>query len=224
MNAKLVVMLTHNDQTVKNAQEVFEENKDLDVKCWGFKDVGLPVDQMEEVVAAMKAAGKETYLECVSYDEPACRRAAAIAIKCGFDYFCGTIFYDSVYALLETAGTRYMPFCGAVSENPSILQGSADEIIQDAKRLAGKGVYGLDLLAYRAVDTDPETLAERAIREVGVPILVAGSINSFDRILLEEKWHSWGFTIGGALFTAAFAPGEGFRKNLMAVADFTRKH
>ena len=224
MKTKLVIMLTHNDRTVENALEVFEANKDLDVACWGFKDVGLPLEQMKALVDAMKAAGKETYLECVSYDEPSCRRAAGIAVECGFDYFCGTLFYDGVYDMLKAAGAKYMPFCGAVSQSPSILEGSADEIIADARRLEAKGVYGLDLLAYRAVQTDPEALAERVIRESGIPILVAGSINTFDRILLEERWHSWGFTIGSALFTAQFVPGGDFRENLKAVVDFMRAH
>ena len=39
MNAQIIVMLTHNDRTVKNALEIFEESKSLPVQLWGFKDV-----------------------------------------------------------------------------------------------------------------------------------------------------------------------------------------
>ncbi|MCA5960882.1 hypothetical protein LC724_11295 [Blautia sp. RD014234] len=38
---KIIIMLTHNDKTVPNAIEIFEENKDLPIQYWGFKDVGM---------------------------------------------------------------------------------------------------------------------------------------------------------------------------------------
>ena len=38
---KIIIMLTHNDKTVPNAIEIFEENKDLPIQYWGFKDVGI---------------------------------------------------------------------------------------------------------------------------------------------------------------------------------------
>lgn len=69
MKPEIVIMLTHNDLTVKNAMEVFESCKDLPVKNWGFKDVGIPVEEMVELNKAMKAAGKTTFLEVVTYTE-----------------------------------------------------------------------------------------------------------------------------------------------------------
>ena len=56
-------MLTHHDVTVKNAAEIFEACKDLPVKYWGFKNVGLPKDEMKALAGAMKAAGKTTFLK-----------------------------------------------------------------------------------------------------------------------------------------------------------------
>ena len=46
MKADLIIMLTNNDITVSNAAEVFESCKDLPAKKWGFKDVGLPKEEM----------------------------------------------------------------------------------------------------------------------------------------------------------------------------------
>ena len=70
MRPDIIIMLTHHDVTVPDAAEVFEQCKDLDqVKLWGFKNVGLPKDQMKALVQAMKAAGKTTFLEVVTYDE-----------------------------------------------------------------------------------------------------------------------------------------------------------
>ena len=37
MKQNLIVMLTFNDETVKNAKECFLSCKDLPVKDWGFK-------------------------------------------------------------------------------------------------------------------------------------------------------------------------------------------
>ena len=67
MESKLIVMLTHNDKTVPNALEVFESCKDLSVDFWGFKDVGVPKEEMVKIINAMKTAGKTTFLEVVSY-------------------------------------------------------------------------------------------------------------------------------------------------------------
>ena len=73
----LIVMLTNHDVTVKDAYEVFDQCKDIEsVKHWGFKNVGLPKDEMKRLVQAMKAAGKTTYLEVVTYDEESCLDAA----------------------------------------------------------------------------------------------------------------------------------------------------
>ena len=57
MAINLIVMLTLNDMTVKNAQEVFDSCADTRVKCWGFKDVGLPEREMARLVKAMKKNG-----------------------------------------------------------------------------------------------------------------------------------------------------------------------
>ena len=111
-------MLTHHDVTVKDAGEIFEQCKDLPVKFWGFKNVGLPKDEMKKVAGAMKAAGKTTFLEVVTYDEASCLDGAQTAIDCGFDYLMGTVYYDSVAKLLKENGMAYLPFVGKVSGSP----------------------------------------------------------------------------------------------------------
>ena len=124
-------MLTHHDVTVKNAAEIFEQCKDIEeVKFWGFKNVGLPKDEMKALAGAMKAAGKTTFLEVVTYDEASCLDGAQTAIDCGFDYLMGTIYYDSVAKLLKDNGMEYLPFVGKVSGSPSILEGTNEEIIK----------------------------------------------------------------------------------------------
>ena len=132
MKPEIIIMLTHHDVTVKDAGEIFEQCKDLPVKFWGFKNVGLPKDEMKKVAGAMKAAGKTTFLEVVTYDEASCLDGAQTAIDCGFDYLMGTVYYDSVAKLLKENGMAYLPFVGKVSGSPSILEGTNEEIIQNA--------------------------------------------------------------------------------------------
>ena len=52
---ELIVMLTHNDRTVADAAEIFEACKDSKAQYWGFKEEGLPLDQMKQLYARMKA-------------------------------------------------------------------------------------------------------------------------------------------------------------------------
>lgn len=219
MRPEIIIMLTHNDVTVPNALEIFEECKDLDVKLWGFKNVGLPKDQMKELASAMKAAGKTTYLEVVTYDEASCLDGAQTAIDCGFDVLCGTIYYESVHKLLNEAGVKYMPFVGKVSGSPSILEGTNEEIIANAHDLMAKGIKGFDILAYRHV-VDGEKLAREFCAAVDAEICIAGSISSYARIDTMFDIGPATFTMGSALFTKNFVKDGSFRDNLKAVVDY----
>ena len=220
MRPDIIITLTHHDVTVPDAAEVFEQCKDLDqVKLWGFKNVGLPKDQMKALVQAMKAAGKTTFLEVVTYDEASCLDGAQTAIDCGFDYLMGTIYYDSVAKLLAANGMDYLPFVGKVSGSPSILEGTNEEIIQNAKDLMAKGIKGFDILAYRHV-VDGEKLAYEFCEAVDAQICIAGSINSFKRIDTMFDIGPWTFTMGSALFEKKFVPSGSFRDNLIAVAYY----
>lgn len=216
MNAKLIVMLTHHDKTVVNAKEVFETVKDLPVQCWGFKDVGLPREQMAELLDAMKAAGKTTYLEVVSYSEEECMRGAKLAVELGYDCLMGTIFYPSVWEYLKKSNIKYMPFVGKVHGSPSVLEGSVAEIIDEGRKLAAEGVYGFDILAFRHVE-DPEKLAKEFVGAMEVPVVIAGSINSRERMKFVEDIGAYGFTMGSALFEKDFVSDGSFRDNLAAV-------
>jgi len=219
----LIVMLTYNDVTVKNAYDVFDECKDLPVKNWGFKNVGLPKDEMKRIVSAMKAAGKTTYLEVVTYDEASCLDGAKTAVECGFDILMGTLYYESVHKYLEEHGIEYSPFVGKVSGSPSILEGTNEEIIANAHDLMKKGITAFDILAYRHV-VDGEKLAYDFCAAVDAKIVIAGSISSFHRIDVMFDIGPYGFTMGSALFDKKYVPDGDFRTNLKAVADYMEKH
>lgn len=222
MSPQLIVMLTRNDQTVKNAIEVFQECRDLPVTHWGFKDIGLPEREMKRLVREIRAAGKSPVLEVVSYREDECLSAARLAVECEFDYLMGTVFYKSVFTMIKSAPIKYFPFCGSVSGHPSVLEGSILDIVAEAKRLQETGVDGFDLLAYR-YRGDAEELARQFIAGVRVPVVLAGSINDFGRLDAVKRLGPWGFTIGGAFFDGAFKKGGSFREQIQTVLHYLAK-
>ena len=57
MLEKIIIMLTHNDKTVPDAIEIFDENKDLPIQYWGFKDVGMEPAKMKILCDKMHEAG-----------------------------------------------------------------------------------------------------------------------------------------------------------------------
>lgn len=97
MDINVLAMLTNHDKTVKDAYEVFEANKDSKVKCWGFKDIGIPEKDAIELIKKMKREGNVTLLEPLVESESECLKAAQLAIDCQFDYVIGMAFYESVH-------------------------------------------------------------------------------------------------------------------------------
>ena len=221
MKPEFVLMLTHNDQTVGNALELFQECKNTPVVNWGFKDVGLPPAEMENLVHKMKEEGKTTFLEVVSLSEEEGLAGAKIAVDAGFDNLMGTVFFDSILAYLNGKPVKYYPFPGHVFSHPSVLDGEIEEIVEHALDLEKKGVHGLDLLSYRYIG-DGSALLRAVVEATQVPIVSAGSIDSYERIT--EVWSAgaWGFTIGGALFDKKFVPEGSFKDNILGVCDWLK--
>jgi len=222
MKPEFILMLTHNDTTVKEALNIFRECRDTPVLHWGFKDVGLPPDEMKTLVREMKAAGKTTYLEVVSLSEEEGLHGARIAVDAGFDVLMGTVFFDSILEYLNGKPIKYYPFPGHIYSHPSILDGTIEEIVAHARFLESKGVPGMDLLSYRYVG-DAALLLREVVKATKVPIVSAGSIESYKR--LAEVWQAgaWGFTIGSALFDKKFVPDGSFLENILAVCNWLEK-
>ncbi len=219
MKPELIIMLTHHDQTVANAITLFNDVKDISVRCWGFKDVGLPIEQMIQLVKQMKQAGKTTFLEVVSLSEAEGLRGAKLAIEAGFDILMGTVYYESIHTMVKSSSLKYYPFAGHVYSHPSILDGSIEEIVQNAQFLEAQGVDGLDLLTYR-YGGDASKLLQEVVKAVNIPVVSAGSIDSFERIKEVQRANAWGFTIGSAFFEHKFVPNGSFRQNIQAVWEW----
>lgn len=202
-NLNLIVMLTHNDKTVKNSFKIFEECRNSKAKLWGFKEKPLPVDEMKKLYKYMKKCGKMTFLEVVEYTEKEGLEGAKLAVECGCDILMGTVFFDSINEFCKSNNLKYMPFVGKVTQRPSILEGDINEIIAEAKVYQKKGVYGFDLLGYRYVG-DAVELNKKFVEEIEIPVCLAGSINSYMRLDEVKNVKPWAFTIGSAFFENKF--------------------
>lgn len=217
---ELIVMLTFNDHTVKNAGEIFRQCKDTPVKYWGMKEDGISVREMKEIFAEMKTAGKTTVLEVVAYNEPECLEGAHIARECNCDMLIGTLFFSSVNDFCKKNNIKYMPYVGKVSERPSVLDGTIEEMVKEATEYAEQGVYGINLLGYRHVSAK-FNLSKEFVSYSKVPVCLAGGINGYEILDQVLEISPWAFTIGSAFFQNRF--GENFKAQIETVYNYINK-
>ena len=223
--SKFIFMLTHNDRTVPNAFEVFEEVKAVGLQNIGFKDVGLPFEDLKRLAELINREGLNSFLEVVSEREESCMAAVKQAVKMGVKNVIGVKreYAERAYRILSgIRGVRFYPYVGRVIGIPEVLEGGIGEIVEDAKRFEAMGVDGINLLAYRYVG-DPEELMREVINSVGIDVIVAGSINSFDRIEAVLRAGAGLYTIGTAIFERKFVPGGNLADQVRAVLEFEGK-
>ena len=216
-NSELIVMLTHNDYTVKNAYEIFDQCKNSKAKFWGMKEKGISLEQMKNLYAYMKECGKITVLEVVAYTEKECMEGIKMAAECSCDILMGTQFSDAVNEFCKQNNIKYMPFVGKVTGRPSILENTIEEMINEANKYLEKGVYGFDLLAYRYTG-DSVLLNRKFVSNINAPVCIAGSINCYERLDEVKDTAPWAFTIGSAFFENKFA--ENFNNQINKVCEY----
>ena len=227
MVPKLILMFTLNDMTVPDALDYFEQIKDLPVDYFGFKEIGLEPEKMAELTKRIQKAGFESVLEVVEYDEASILGPAKMAVDMGFDYLMGTIYFPSIWDIVgkgKDKKIKYFPFFGNIYDRPSILDGTIDELVEEAKKLEALGADGFDLLLYRYKYPEKiDELISRVVKEIKVPVVSAGSINSWERLQATIDQKVWGFTIGGAFFEKKFVPDGTYRDNVKAVVDYLKE-
>jgi 2-keto-3-deoxy-6-phosphogluconate aldolase len=132
------------------------------------------------------------------------------------------VLFDSILDYLKDKPIKYYPFPGHIFGHPSIMDGTIEEVVAHAKLLESKGVPGMDLLSYRYIG-DARLLLAEVVKATNVPIVSAGSIDSYRR--MAEVWQTgaWGFTIGSALFDKKFIANGSFLENTIAVCDWLDK-
>lgn len=217
---ELIVMLTHNDLTVHNAYDIFDQCRNSRAKFWGFKEEPLPLEQMKKLFRYMKSCEKTTFLEVVAYSEKECMDGAKKAVECNCDFLLGTTFSDSINEFCRLNHIKYMPFVGEITGRPSVLDGTVEDMIQEAKTYIAKGVYGIDLLGYRYTG-DATRLNREFVANVNAPVCIAGSVNSYERLTELKSIAPWAFTIGGAFFENQF---DGtFQEQINKVCEYVNR-
>ena len=118
---------------------------------------------------------------------------------------------------------KYSPFCGKRRNIPGVMVGTKAEIIAEGIQLQENGVNGINFIPFRHKEEDPIILTREFMANVNLPIIIAGSIDSYARLNLMKEIDPWGFTIGSAFFNGNFAPGGSFRNQVEAVATYMQK-
>jgi hypothetical protein len=215
-------MLTHHDVTIPNALEVFEEIKDTGLKFIGCKDIGLPIEKLQELFRKMKNADMTTFIEVVSNDEEKHFMGVEKAIRVGADYLIGGMprFTRKTLEYLKEkkANLKFFPYIGKVIGHPCVLEGSVDEIVNNGVEFGKMGIHGINLLLYRYTG-NVNLLLDRAIETLKIPLIVAGSIDDFEKIGQMKRKNVWAFTIGGAILEKKFAPEKNIKKQVTAVLN-----
>lgn len=210
-------MLTHNDFTVSNAAEIFEQCRESKAQYWGFKEHPLPLADMKALYQRMRECGKTTFLEVVAYTEAEGLEGAQMALECGVDILMGTCFTDKICDFCRAHNMKYMPFVGKIEGRPSVLYGTIEGMVAEAREYISKGAYGIDLLGYRFTG-DAVELNRTLVREVAAPVCLAGSIDSYQRLDEVKEAAPWTFTIGSAFFENKF--GGSFAEQIDRVCDY----
>jgi len=204
-------MLTRNDATVENALDLIEVARELGLRHIGFKDVGAEAATLGRLAAAIRAAGASPWMEVVATTREAELRSVKLGRDLGVDRLMGGVHVEQGLRILEGSATRYLPFAGKPSGHPTRLGGSAAEVEAQCRAFAAMGCAGVDILAYRATGAEPLDLVAACRRAFGGKgsVVVAGSVNSAERVAAVRAAGADAFTVGTAAIDATYAPGAG---------------
>ena len=208
-------METYNDVTRSDAIEVYKEIRNTNVKFIGFKDIGLPIEKLKELHSMMKKDGRTTFLEVVSASEEENIKSVKVAIELGVDYLIGGTYIESTLSLIEGTDIKYFPYVGKIVDHPCKLRGTIEEMTGDTKKVKEMNIPGINLLTYRYNGNVEELM--KKVDAVGLPMIVAGSIDSYERVRKMKELRVWAFTIGTAIFDKKFVPNGSLSDNITAV-------
>ena len=221
MAFNFILMLTENDRTIPDAHARLEEALEGGARHIGFKDVGLPWDDLRGLAETIRKAGGRSYLEVVSLDEESELASARAAVGLDVDCLLGGTRAAAVTEVTRDHPLRYYPFPGRITGHPSVLVGPVSDIVASARALADlEHVHGLDLLAYR-FSGDVPALMQQVAHAVPKPVIVAGSIDSKERINVVAQSGAKGFTVGTAAFAGAFQSGARFVDQVRSILAIT---
>ncbi len=213
---EFILMLTRDDQTVPDARALYDELADSGVTHVGFKDVGLPADELAALVRDIRGNGHTVHLEVVAESREATLTSARLAASLEPDYLLGGSLIEPVQEVIAGSDIRFFPYVGRVVGHPCQLRGSVPEIVEDVLRAEAAGVDGINLLAYRHSGEVP-TLIKAVCEATELPVVCAGSVASEQQIHDLAGFGVWGFTIGAAVLDMRVVDAPSLRGQVDAV-------
>ena len=161
MSIDFIFMLTKDDQTISDARDYVKEIAAAGAKHMGFKDIGLPINELKHLTDDLRKEGVKVYLEVVSLDAESEKRSARFAMDLNVDYLLGGTRPELIAPLVKDHPLKYYPFVGKIEDHPSILTGTIAEISAHAAQITAiDGVDGFDLLTYRFTGEDVPLLVQ----------------------------------------------------------------
>jgi NAD(P)H-dependent flavin oxidoreductase YrpB (nitropropane dioxygenase family) len=168
----------------------------------------------------MKNADMTTFIEVVSNDEEKHFMGVEKAIRVGADYLIGGMprFAGKTLEYLKEkkANLKFFPYIGKVVGHPCVLEGNVDEIVNNGVEFGKMGIHGINLLLYRYTG-NVNLLLDRAVDTLKIPLIVAGSIDDFEKLGQMKRKNVWAFTIGGAILEKKFAPQKDIKEQVTTV-------
>ncbi len=202
-------MLTRSDETIVDCLDTWDAVAHVGVRHAGFKDVGVDVATLTELNRRMHSVGVTTYLEVVSTSTEECLRSARAAVAIGVDRLMGGTAVEETLSIIAGSGIEYLPFPGRPEGHPTQLGGGSDLVERQCREFDRNGCSGVDLLAYRATESDPLDLVRAARRGTAGYLVVAGSVSTSQQIDDLRVAGADAFTIGSAIFDGTFSPRQG---------------
>ena len=217
-------MLTKDDQTISDARNYVKEIAAAGAKHIGFKDIGLPINELKHLAEELRKEGVKVYLEVVSLDAESEKKSARVAMDLNVDYLLGGTRPELIAPIVKEHALKYYPFVGKIEDHPSILTGTISEIAEHAKQTTAiDGVDGLDLLAYRFTGEDVPLLVQEVCKSSKKPVIVAGSIDRKERIEVVKTKGASGFTVGTAAFDMEFPSNQaGIFGQVQSILEMSR--
>lgn len=207
---EFIFMLTRHDQTIEDAIQVLEMAMAAGVRRLGFKDVGAPPEVLKSITEAIRGAGGVSYMEVVSTTSDRIKHSLKTAGEIGVDYVLGGRDLELAREVLDGGLSRYYPFPGRPHGHPTVLGGTPADVKHDCETYVRAGCAGADLLAFRATEANPLDLVRAARASLADrELIVAGSVDSPERIHALAEAGADAFTIGSAIFDGSFSPTKG---------------
>lgn len=216
--AEFILMLTRDDVTVPDARQLLDQVLQTEARHIGFKDIGLPFDQMLDLVETIHAHGRLAHLEVVSLTEEDELKSARAAVALGVDYLIGGTRWLQVSKLIEGRNIKYFPYVGEIIGHPARLGGDADRMIHEAEEM-GDVVDGINLLSFRHVELDGLQLLSDFVSRVAKPVICAGSISTPERIAEVSAAGAWAFTVGTAALDGIVAKDPALTAQIATILD-----